>query len=91
MAAIFQIRRGTTDISSSIVDGELYLHKGKNSLQVAIGDGNPITLLALNTSSVGNINLTGNLSASNAYFSGDVAISGNLFLGNTSVRIVPAS
>ena len=84
MAAIFQIRRGTTDISSSIVDGELYLHKGKNSLQVAIGDGNPITLLALNTSSVGNINLTGNLSASNAYFSGDVAISGNLFLGNNS-------
>jgi hypothetical protein len=82
MAAIFQIRRGTTDISSSILDGELYLHKGKNSLQVSIGDGNPITLLALNTSSVGNINLTGNLSASNAYFSGDVAISGNLFLGN---------
>ena len=84
MAAIFQIRRGTTDISSSILDGELYLHKGKNSLQVAIGDGNPITLLALNTSSVGNVNLTGNLSASNAYFSGDVAISGNLFLGNNS-------
>ena len=82
MAAIFQIRRGTSDISSSILDGELYLHKGKNSLQVSIGDGNPITLLALNTSSVGNINLTGNLSASNAYFSGDVAISGNLFLGN---------
>jgi hypothetical protein len=82
MAAIFQIRRGTSDISSSILDGELYLHKGKNSLQVSIGDGNPITLLALNTSSVGNINLTGNLTASNAYFSGDVAISGNLFLGN---------
>jgi hypothetical protein len=84
MAAIFQIRRGTSDISSSILDGELYLHKGKNSLQVSIGDGNPITLLALNTSSVGNINLTGNLTASNAYFSGDVAISGNLFLGNNS-------
>ena len=84
MAAIFQIRRGTSDISSSILDGELYLHKGKNSLQVSIGDGNPITLLALNTSSVGNVNLTGNLSASNAYFSGDVAISGNLFLGNSS-------
>ena len=84
MAAIFQIRRGISDISSSILDGELYLHKGKNSLQVSIGDGNPITLLALNTSSVGNVNLTGNLTASNAYFSGDVAISGNLFLGNSS-------
>jgi hypothetical protein len=84
MAAIFQIRRGTSDISSSILDGELYLHKGKNSLQVSIGNGNPITLLALNTSSVGNVNLTGNLTASNAYFSGDVAISGNLFLGNAA-------
>jgi hypothetical protein len=91
MAAIFQIRRGTSDISSSIVDGELYLHKGKNSLQVSIGDGNPITLLALNTSSVGNINLTGNLSASNAYFSGDVAISGNLFLGNQTTDTITAT
>ena len=90
MAAIFQIRRGTTDISSSIVDGELYLHKSKNSLQIAIGDGNPITLLALNTSSVGNVNLTGNLTASNAYFSGDVAISGNLFLGNSSTDNISA-
>jgi hypothetical protein len=91
MAAIFQIRRGTTDISSSIVDGELYLHKGKNSLQVSIGDGNPITLLALNTSSVGNVNLTGNLTASNAYFSGDVAISGNLFLGNQTTDTITAT
>ena len=91
MAAIFQIRRGTSDISSSILDGELYLHKGKNSLQVSIGDGNPITLLALNTSSVGNINLTGNISASNAYFSGDVAISGNLFLGNQTTDTITAT
>jgi hypothetical protein len=91
MAAIFQIRRGTSDISSSILDGELYLHKGKNSLQVSIGDGNPITLLALNTSSVGNVNLTGNLTASNAYFSGDVAISGNLYLGNQTTDTITAT
>jgi len=84
MAAIFQIRRGTTDISSSIFDGELYLNKSKNSLQVSIGDGNPITLVPLNTASVGDIYLNGNITASNAYFSGDVAISGNLFLGNNS-------
>ena len=84
MAAIFQIRRGTTDISSSIFDGELYLNKSKNSLQVSIGDGNPITLLPLNTASVGDVHLHGNITASNAYFSGDVAISGNLFLGNNS-------
>ena len=90
MAAIFQIRRGTTDISSSIFDGELYLNKLKNSLQISIGDGNPITLVPLNTASVGDINLTGNITASNAYFSGDVAISGNLYLGNASTDNISA-
>ena len=84
MAAIFQIRRGTSDISSSILDGELYLHKGKNSLQVAIGDGNPITLLALNTSSIGNINLTGDISASNAYISGNIILGGTITIGDTT-------
>jgi hypothetical protein len=82
MASIFQIRRGTADISSSIFDGEIYLNKSKNSLQVSIGDGNPITLLPLNTASVGNINLSGDITASNANFTGDVSIGGNIFLGN---------
>jgi hypothetical protein len=84
MAAIFQIRRGTTDISSSIVDGELYLNKTKKSLQVSNGDGNPLTLAKLNELNSGSLILQGNVTASNAYFSGDVAISGNLFLGNAA-------
>jgi hypothetical protein len=84
MAAIFQIRRGTTDISSSIVDGELYLNKTKKSLQVSNGDGNPLTLAKLDETNSGSLILQGNVTASNAYFSGDVAISGNLFLGNNS-------
>jgi hypothetical protein len=84
MAAIFQIRRGTADVSSSIVDGELYLNKTKNSLQVSNGDGNPITLAKLNETNSGSLILQGNITASNAYFTGDVAISGNLFLGNNT-------
>ena len=84
MAAIFQIKRGTADISSSIVDGELYLNKTKNSLQVSNGDSNPITLAKINETNSGSLILQGNVTASNAYFSGDVAISGNLFLGNNS-------
>jgi hypothetical protein len=84
MAAIFQIRRGTNDISSSIVDGELYLNKTKNSLQVSNGDGNPITLSKLDEVNSGSLILQGNVTASNAFFSGDVAISGNLFLGNNT-------
>jgi hypothetical protein len=86
MAAIFQIRRGTSDISSSITDGELYLHKGKGSLQFGSGSGNPITLLPLNVPVVGDINLSGSISAS-----GDVRIGGNIYLGdnlaNDSVNV----
>ena len=78
MAAIFQIRRGTSDIPSSIQDGELYLHKGKGSLQFGSGSGNPITLLPLNVPVVGDIDLSGSISAS-----GDIRIGGNIYLGNS--------
>ena len=87
MAAIFQIRRGSGSLS--LVDGELYVNKGPDSLQYAVGE-REITLAKLdelNTGSLylkGGISASGDITASNAYFSGDVAISGNLFLGNNS-------
>jgi hypothetical protein len=82
MAAIFQLRRGSGSVS--LVDGELYLHKSSGSLQVSLGDGNPITLARLDQINSGSLKLSGDLTASNAYFSGDVAISGNLYLGNNT-------
>lgn len=82
MAAIFQIRRGSGSVE--LLDGELYLHKGSGSLQISFGDDNPIGLVKLDESNSGSINILGNITASNAYFSGDVSISGNLFLGNNS-------
>ncbi len=82
MAAIFQLRRGTSN--ETLADGELYLHKGIGSIQFSSGSANPITLLPLNAPVSGNIILNGNITASNAYFTGDVAISGNLFLGNNT-------
>ena len=81
MAAIFQIRRGTSNIS--IDDGELYLNKGIGSIQFGSGS-TPVTLVRLDQPNSGSLNIGGNITASNAYFSGDVAISGNLFLGNAS-------
>ncbi len=87
MAAIFQIRRGTSNITIS--DGELYLHKGSGSIQFGSGS-TPYNLLPLNAPVNGDINLTGNITASSAYFSGDVAISGNLFLGNASNDTITA-
>ena len=80
MAAIFQIRRGTSNIN--IADGELYIHQGSGSLQFGSGSNNAITLVPLEVPVKGDINLIGNISASNAYISGDLAVSGNLFLGN---------
>jgi hypothetical protein len=82
MATIFQIRRGTTSVT--LADGELYLNKSVGSIQFSSGSDNPITVLPLNTPVVGNVNLIGSLTASNAYFTGDVAISGNLSLGNNT-------
>ncbi len=82
MATIFQIRRGTNSIVLN--DGELYLHKGVGSLQFSSGSNNPITVVPLNAPVVGDINLVGNITASNAKFSGDLSISGNLYLGNNS-------
>jgi hypothetical protein len=80
MAAIFQIRRGETNIS--IADGELYLHKGSGSIQFGSGSNNPITLLPLNVPAYGNIDLSGDITASNAYFTNNVRIDGNIILGD---------
>ncbi len=80
MAAIFQIRRGSGSVS--LVDGELYLHKSSGSIQFSLGDGNPILLARLDQINSGSLNLSGDVTASNAVFTGDVAISGNLYLGN---------
>jgi len=82
MAAIFQIRRGDTNIA--IADGELYLHKGSGSIQFGSGS-TPYNLLALNTPSYGDINLIGNISAS-----GDVRIGGNIYLGNATADNISA-
>jgi hypothetical protein len=81
MATLFQIRRGSGSVS--LTDGEIYLHKGSGSLQVALGT-TPITLARLNDINSGSLSLSGDVSASNMFVSGNLTVSGNLFLGNTS-------
>ena len=46
MAAIFQIKRGSTQ--ASLTDGELYLHYDKGTLQISSGSDTPLDLLPLN-------------------------------------------
>jgi len=79
MAAIFQIRRGSG--SADLVDGELYVNKGPDSLQYAVGT-REITLAKLNELNTGSLNLYGDLTASNLYVTGNVKIDGKITVGN---------
>lgn len=70
MSGILEIKRGITDVIS-LEDGEFYLHKGKNYVQ--IGSGSSIlTLLPLNQSVAGDIILDGNIYANNLTGSGQL-------------------
>jgi hypothetical protein len=79
MAAIFQLRRGSGSVS--LVDGELYVNKGPDSLQYSIDD-REITLAKLDELNTGSLNLYGDLTASNLYVTGNVKIDGKITVGN---------
>ena len=91
MAAIFQIRRGSGSVS--LVDGELYVNKGIDSLQYAVGD-REITLLKLDELNTGTLNLNGGISASgditasNAYISGNIVLGGTITIGDNATDSV---
>jgi hypothetical protein len=59
----------------------LYLHLGSGSIQFGSGS-TKYNLLPLNAPVVGDIALTGNITASNAYFTNNVRIDGNIILGD---------
>jgi len=79
MAAIFQLRRGSGSVS--LIDGELYVNKGPDSLQYSVND-REITLAKLDELNTGSLNLSGDITASNAYFTNDVKIDGKITVGN---------
>ena len=87
MAAIFQIRRGSG--SAALSDGELYVNKGPDSLQYAVGE-REITLAKLdelNTGSLylkGGISASGDITASNLYVSGNVVLGGTITIGDST-------
>ena len=79
MAAIFQLRRGSGSVS--LVDGELYVNKGIESLQYQV-DSKQITLLKLDEPNTGSLNLYGDITASNLFVTGNVKIDGKITVGN---------
>jgi hypothetical protein len=80
MAAIFQLRRGSGSVS--LVDGELYVNKGADSLQYSVGE-REITLAKLDELNTGSLNLYGDITASNLYVTGNVKIDGKITIGDS--------
>jgi hypothetical protein len=87
--AIFRLRRGTS-ASPALVDGELFLNYTSGTIQFASGSSAIVSnLLPLGKSVTGDIQLTGDITASNITLSGDLAarnvnLSGNIYLGDGS-------
>jgi len=100
--ALLQIRRGNNGTKGTLQYGEPFFNSTLQTVQFGASGSEEITLVKLNTglsgsntwgsSSVfensGSLSVTGDITASNAYFRGDVTISGSLKLGDSNVDSV---
>ena len=79
MAAIFQLRRGTTGGKPTLTAGELYVDQTSENLIVGVNGSKEITLLKLNDINTGSLHLTG-----------DITLSGSIYLGNATADNISA-
>ena len=100
--ALLQIRRGNNGTKGTLQYGEPFFNSTLQTVQFGASGSEEITLVKLNTgiagintwgsSSIyensGSLSVTGNITASNAYFRGDVTISGSLKLGDSNIDTV---
>jgi hypothetical protein len=100
--ALLQIRRGNNGTKGTLQYGEPFFNSTLQTVQFGASGSEEVTLVKLNTglagvdtwgsSSVyenqGSLSVTGNITASNAYFRGDVTISGSLKLGDNNTDSV---
>ena len=96
--ATFQIRRGSSSSKGTLSYGEPYFNADSQSVVFGASGSEEITLVKLNTgvssaskwsgslANSGSLSLTGDITASNAYFRGDVYISGSIQLGDNAVQ-----
>lgn len=100
--ALLQIRRGNTGTKGTLQYGEPFFNSTLQTVQFGADGNEEITLVKLNTGlsgintwgsasiyeNSGSLSVTGNITASNAYFRGDVTISGSLRLGDNNTDSV---
>ena len=79
--AILQFRRGGS-LVGSLLASEMFFDETINTFKIGTdGSGAYVIVTKLNESNVGSLSLTGNISASNAYFTGNVDLDGDIFIG----------
>jgi hypothetical protein len=100
--ALLQIRRGNNGTKGTLQYGEPFFNSTLQTVQFGASGSEEITLVKLNTGlagvdtwgsasvfeNSGSLSVTGNITASNAYFRGDVTISGSLRLGDNDLDSV---
>ena len=100
--ALLQIRRGNNGTKGTLQYGEPFFNSTLQTVQFGASGSEEITLVKLNTGlsgsntwgsasvfeNSGSLSVTGNITASNAYFRGDVTISGSLKLGDNDLDSV---
>ena len=100
--ALLQIRRGNNGTKGTLQYGEPFFNSTLQTVQFGASGSEEITLVKLNTGRTdintwgsasvfensGSLSVTGNITASNAYFRGDVTISGSLKLGDNNTDSV---
>ena len=100
--ALLQIRRGNNGTKGTLQYGEPFFNSTLQTVQFGASGSEEITLVKLSTGRTdintwgsasvfensGSLSVTGNITASNAYFRGDVTISGSLKLGDSNIDTV---
>jgi hypothetical protein len=91
MAAIFQLRRGTTAQKPTLTAGELYVDQTSENLIVGVNGSKEITLLKLNDINTGSLTLTGDIRLSGSIYLGDSVGTDNIAaLGLFTTNLVPS-
>jgi hypothetical protein len=89
MAAILQLRRGTTAAKPTLFAGEMYVNTTSQSLQLSIDGSTEITLAKLNSVNSGSFNVSGDITLGGTITIGDNTVDNVVFNADLSSSIIP--
>ena len=89
MAAILQLRRGTTASKPTLSAGEMYVNTTSQSLQVGIDGSTEITLAKLNSVNSGSFSVSGDITLGGTITIGDTTSDNIVFNADLSSSLIP--